>query len=139
MAQIASKFEQESREFDAQDNNMYIPGEDGKMRLRHASDGYSAVADKKKFEEENGQKILAQLKKEKEDTQKKLNELNLKKKEEQENKENAKLNKQVDAMRDEWTLFCQTLDVKYHDKAMEMWNSLAEQGSPQEPLKAKTK
>ena len=67
MAQIASKFEQESREFDAQDKNMYIPGEDGKMRLRHASDGYSAVADKKKFEEENGQKILAQLKKEKED------------------------------------------------------------------------
>jgi hypothetical protein len=59
---------------------MYIPGEDGKLRLRHASDGYSAAVDKKKFEEDNSLKILAQLKKEKEETQKKLNELNLKKK-----------------------------------------------------------
>jgi len=42
-------------------------------------------------------------------------------------------------MRDEWTLFCQTLDMSHHDKAMAMWNSLADQGSPQEPLKAMTK
>ena len=54
VANIASKFEEESREFDAQDNNMYITGEDGKLRLRHASDGYTANADKKKFEQENG-------------------------------------------------------------------------------------
>jgi len=52
-------------------------------------------------------------KKEKEETQKKLNELNLKKKQEQENKKNAKINKQVDAMRDEWMLFCQTLDMSH--------------------------
>ena len=93
VAQIASKFEEESREFDAQDKNMYIPGEDGKLRLRHASEGYAEVADKKKFEDEQGAKILAQLKKEKEETQKKLNELNEKKKKEQEEKKNSKVNK----------------------------------------------
>lgn len=53
IAQIASKFEEESREFEAQDKNMYIEGQNGKLRLRHASDGYAAVADKKKFEDEN--------------------------------------------------------------------------------------
>lgn len=68
VAQIASKFEEESREFDAQDKALYIPGEDGKLRLRHASEGYAEGVDKKKFEEEQGAKILAQLKKEKEET-----------------------------------------------------------------------
>lgn len=61
IAQIASKFEEESREFEAQDKNMYIEGTNGKLRLRHASDGYAEVADKKKFEEKNSAKILAQL------------------------------------------------------------------------------
>jgi hypothetical protein len=39
-------------------------------------------------------------------------------------------------MRKEWTLFCETLDLSHHDKAKSIWNSLAEAGSPQEPLKA---
>jgi hypothetical protein len=42
-------------------------------------------------------------------------------------------------MKDEWTLFCQTLDTTHHDKAMEMWTALSEAGSPQQPLKAVTK
>jgi len=70
---------------------MYIEGTNGKLRLRHASDGYAEVADSKKFEEENSAKILAQLKKEKEETQKKLDALAEKKKQEQEAKKNAKI------------------------------------------------
>ena len=109
------------------------------MRLRHASDGFAEATEKKKFEEENSQKILAQLKKEKENTQKKLAELAEKKKQEEAAKKNSKIQKQVDAMKAEWTLFCQTLDVSHHDTAMKMYNALAESGSPQEPLKAMTK
>ena len=118
---------------------MFIQGMNGKMRLRHASDGFAEQADKKKFEEANSSKILAQLKKEKEDTQNKLTQLSEKKKQEKENKKNAKIGKQVDEMRAEWTLFCETLEVKHHDKAMDMWNNLSETGSPQDPLKAMTK
>lgn len=112
------------------------------MRLRHASDGYPEVAQKKKFEEENSAKILAQLKKEKEETKKKLAQLAEKKKAEELKKkqeEDAVNNKKVDEMKKEWNLFCQTLDLAHHDQAMSIWNQLAESGKPQEPLKATTK
>jgi hypothetical protein len=112
------------------------------MRLRHASDEYPAVAEKRKYEEENSKLILSQLKKEKEETKKKLAALAEKKKLEENKKkqeQDAVNNKQIDEMRKEWHLFCQTLDVTHHDTAMKMWNALAEAGKPQEPLKVNTK
>jgi hypothetical protein len=139
IAQIATKFEEESREFDAQDKALYIEGLNGKMRLRHASDGFADAEKQKKYEEENSAKILAQLKKEKEETQKKLAALAEKKKNDEKKKKDAKINKQIDEMRKEWTIFSETLDTTHADKAREIWNSLAEQGRPQEPLKVMTK
>lgn len=65
---------------------MYIEGLNGKMRLRHASDGFAAVAQKNAVEAQNSSKILAQLKKEKEETKKKLAALADKKKAEKEKK-----------------------------------------------------
>lgn len=146
IAANASKFEQESNEFDAQDKSLYIPGMNGKMRLRHASDEYSSVAEKMKFEEENEAKIFAQLKKEKDETMKKLAALaekkkqeELKNKQEAEAKLNSKTNKEIEEMRKEWNLFCQTLDVSHHENAMKIWTILAEEGKPQEALKVNTK
>jgi hypothetical protein len=121
IAQIASKFEEESREFEAQDKALFIQGMNGKMRLRHASDHYNEVAEKQKIEKENSAHILANLKKEKEETAKKLAALADKKKQEENKKKNDKVNKQIDEMRAEWTLFCQTLDFSHHDAAMTMW------------------
>lgn len=56
------------------------------MRLRHASDGFAAVAQKNAIENENSAKILAELKQEKEETKKKLAALDEKKKAQKEKK-----------------------------------------------------
>lgn len=142
IARQASLFEEDTKQYEAQDRNLYIPGLNGHMRLRHASDGYSKVAEKQQYEKDNANEILAQLKKEKEETKKKLEALAEKKKAEEKRKleeQNKKYNQEAEEMHKEWDLFCQTLDVKHHDKAIEMWNELAENGHPQDQLKANTK